>query len=221
MLLKAVRDEIINAAIASGRDPKAIQLVAVTKGKSVQEILTLYDQGQRIFGESRVQEVEQKRAELPQDISWHLIGSLQLKKVPKVIGCFSLIHSVDSFELAQKLSKVSVLRNLSTDILLQVNTSKELSKHGFSVEGLKAVFSDLADLPGINLRGLMTMAPLTDDSSVIISCFNEAATLLQELQDEYKLPQFCQLSMGMSQDFKIAIQCGATLLRIGTRLFAE
>lgn len=210
---------IAETAFRCGRDAASIKLVAVSKGKTVEQIRALYEQGQRDFGESRVQEVEAKRVELPSDIRWHLIGTLQLKKVPKVVGRFALIHSIDSLELAQKLSKVSVDRNVVTDVLLQVNISGEATKHGFSKQECQEAMACLSKLPGIRLLGLMTMAPQTEDDEVIRACFTATATLCAELQRQYSLPNFCQLSMGMSQDFEIAIQSGATLLRIGTKLF--
>ncbi len=218
-MLKEVLAEIRQAAIACGRDPESVGLVAVSKGRSVAEILALYKQGQRVFGESRLQEVEKKRAELPSDISWHLIGTLQKKKVPKVIGRFSLIHSVDSLELAQKLSSASMQRGFVTSVLLQVNASVEPTKHGFSFDGLKEAFPALCTLPGISLHGLMAMGPRTDDVAAISSSFQRTADLFHSLQDSYSLSHFKQLSMGMSSDFKLAIDAGATLVRIGTRLF--
>lgn len=214
-----MQSEIATCARSCGRDPATIKLVAVSKGKTVEQIQALYDLGQRDFGESKVQEAEAKRATLPQDILWHLIGTLQIKKVPKIVGRYCLIHSVDSFELAQKLSKVSLEHNLVTDVLLQVNASGEATKHGFSLEACQEAFPSLLTLPGIRMHGLMTMAPLTDDRVSILSCFKATAALCQKLREQYNLPHFNQLSMGMSQDFELAIQAGATLLRIGTRLF--
>lgn len=216
-----MQDELAKVAHSCGRDPKSIKLVAVSKGKTVEQIQALYDAGQRDFGESRVQEVEAKRALLPQDILWHLIGTLQIKKVPKVVGRYELIHSVDSVELARKLSNVSLERGLVTDVLLQVNASGEATKHGFSLQECQEVFAELLTFTGIRMRGLMTMAPLTEDRKAIQDCFKATYDLCTKLRQQYNLPHFCELSMGMSQDYEQAIQAGATLLRIGTRLFSK
>lgn len=216
-----MQDELAELAHGSGRNPKSIKLVAVSKGKTVEQMQALYDAGQRDFGESRVQEVEAKRALLPQDILWHLIGTLQIKKVPKVVGRYALIHSVDSVELARKLSSVSLERGLITDVLLQVNASGEATKHGFSLQECQEVFAELLTFTGIRMRGLMTMAPLTEDRKAIQACFEATRDLCTQLCQQYNLPYFCELSMGMSQDYEQAIQAGATLLRIGTRLFSK
>ncbi len=215
-----IKDALVAAAVACGREPAEITLIAVSKGKTVEQIQSLYDRGQRLFGESKVQEVEAKRPFLPQDIVWHLIGTLQVKKVPKVIGRYGLIHSVDSVKLAEKISSLSLQSNLVTDVLLQVNASGELSKHGFSLLSLQEVFPKLLALSGIRLCGLMTMAPLTEDSGIICDTFTATTTLCRSLREQYQLPHFKELSMGMSHDFEIAISCGATMVRIGTRLFS-
>ncbi len=197
--------------------PKGVRLIAVTKGKSVEDIQRLYDQGIRDFGESRVQEALEKQKVLPKDIAWHLIGTLQTKKVPKVIGHFALIHSVDSLELATKLSSLSLERGLITNILLQVNTSGEETKHGF--RDLEGCFASLLALPALKICGLMTMAPLTDDIATIRDCFMKASRLKKSLKERYNLEDFNELSMGMSNDFLIAIEAGATMVRVGSRLF--
>ena len=145
----------------------------------------------------------------PKDIRWHFIGKLQRKKVPKVAGKFTLIHSIDSVELAQKLGDMSA----TSRILLEVNTSGEESKSGLTPEAWKTSFPQIASLRGVKVEGLMTMAPLTDDSGRIRACFAR----LRELGEVLELPF---LSMGMSQDYKIALEEGATHLRIGTAVFA-
>ncbi len=207
-----IKADISQIAKACGRNPDAIKLVPVSKGHPIEAIQTVYDAGARCFGESRIQEAFEKMNALPFDIEWHLIGSLQRKKVPKVIGKFALIHSVDSIELAEALSKASQSQQLVTRILLQVNTSGETSKHGLSVKDWKANMEIVLGLPGIHVEGLMTMAPLTEDTNFIRHCFSQ----LRLLNEEYHLPH---LSMGMSHDYRIAIEEGATLLRIGTQIF--
>lgn len=207
-LLKAINEE----AVSAGRDPKSIRLIAVTKNHPWSEAASLYQEGCRLFGENRVQEGLPKLEEAPEDCEWHLIGSLQKNKVNKVVGKFSLIHSVDSIELASKISEVSLERGLKSSILLQVNVSGERSKHGFNADGFHRCYEGLSELSGVSIEGLMTMAPQTEDSHVRLECFNG----LKALGDELGLKE---LSMGMSGDWREAVQAGSTLLRIGSALF--
>lgn len=207
----ALKKEIHQKAIASGRDPGAITLVVVTKQQPIEKIRELYDAGCRDFGENRVQEALPKMAALPDDIRWHFIGTLQSNKINKVVGAFHLIHSVDNPELAEKISETSQRKGIITPILLEVNTSQEASKHGLSAEEWLKHLEEMRKLPAIRIQGLMTMAPYTDDTQCIRSCFKK----LGELQK--KDPERLQdLSMGMSNDYLIAIEEGATLLRIGS-----
>lgn len=194
--------------------PKNVTLVAVTKGQPINALLELYEAGCRDFAENRLIEAFSKMDNAPSDINWHFIGSLQKNKVAKVINRFSLIHSVDSFDLALKISQCSEAEGVFTSILLQVNVSGESSKHGFSKEDLLKDFEKLKALPSLKIEGLMTMAPLTDDNQVIESTFRG----LRELKEKLNLNH---LSMGMSHDYPIAILEGATHLRIGTALFNE
>jgi hypothetical protein len=197
-----------------------VTLVAVTKGHSIDEILPLYDAGCRNFGENRIQDALQKINETPKDILWHHIGTLQKNKVRKAIENFMLIHGVDSFELAEKISECSLELEKVTPILLQVNTSGEITKHGFSEESLRACFEKLVLLPGIKIDGLMTMAPLIDDENIIRSCFSRLRLLKERLNNEFFGISMKTLSMGMSHDYKFAIEEGATMLRVGSALFS-
>jgi pyridoxal phosphate enzyme (YggS family) len=181
------------------------RLVAVTKGHSWEECLPLYREGIRDFGENRLQEALPKMEEAPLGARWHFIGTLQKNKVSKVAGRFALIHSVDSFELAEKISKTA-----PQAILLQVNIRH---KHGFTPDELRKDFEALMALPNLSIQGLMTMAPDTEDTAVIRDTFRT----LRKLRDELGLKE---LSMGMSHDWQIALEEGATLLRIGTLLFS-
>jgi len=219
--LDDLRAEIRTAAQGCGRSPAKVLLVAVSKGRSVEDIQGLYEAGQRDFGENRLQELESKWNLLPQDINWHFIGTLQTKKVPKVVGRIALIHSVDSLELAEKISEVSSKRQITSNILLQVNPSNEATKHGFTVERCREQFAELLELPAVKIRGLMTMAPLTEDEGCIKQCFNDLYQLFSELQAKYQPVEFTELSMGMSHDFQLAIAHGATLVRIGSHLFKK
>lgn len=183
------------------------KLVVVSKYQPLSKILEVYGEGCRDFGENRIQEALEKIAEAPADINWHLIGSLQKNKVNKALGKFSLIHSVDSFELAEKLS-----RSGQESVLIQVNTSGESSKHGLSIEEWRPFLDSLFSLPNLKIEGLMTMAPLTEDIKIIRQTFRK----LRLFGEELKLPQ---LSMGMSHDYEIALEEGATIVRIGSAVF--
>ncbi len=192
-------------------------VIAVSKRRTVEEIQKLYDEGYRHFGENRLDEALEKQPQLPSDIQWHFIGSLQRKKVAKTIGHFALIHSVDSLELAQKISSSSTDQ---TRILLQVNTSGEASKHGFTPDALKTAFTQIVSLPHLQVDGLMTMAPRTDDTQSIRTCFHTLRLLRDDLQQLSGEP-LPHLSMGMTNDYPIAVEEGATLLRLGSALFSE
>lgn len=209
---KHLTEKISQLAQQCGRNPTEITLIAVSKGYSWDSVQPAYAEGCRHFGENRVQEALPKMAIAPEDIQWHMIGTLQKNKVHQCIGKFVMIHSVDSVELAKKISTCSVEANLITPILLQVNTSGEASKHGFSSDGFRHALPFIQSLPGIRVEGLMTMAPFTEEKTLIHNCFAN----LRKLRDHYGLKH---LSMGMSHDYPIAIEEGATLLRIGSALF--
>jgi PLP dependent protein len=217
---RRIKDSIAEAAYKCGRNPEDIQLVAVTKGHPWNDIKPLYAAGCRDFGESRLQEALPKIENAPEDIQWHLIGTLQKNKVLKALESFALIHSVDSYELAVKISDCSREEGTAARILLQVNTSGETTKRGFSVESLKKNFEKVYGLPAIQVEGLMTIAPLVDDERIVRHCFARLWNLRDELiiygKEGMLLPH---LSMGMSRDYPWAIQEGATLLRIGTAIF--
>ena len=189
-----------------------MNIVVISKGRTVAEIQEVYDAGCRDFGESRVAEALEKMEKLPKDIRWHFVGKLQRNKVNKIIGRFALIQSVDTKELAEKISEKSIEARIKSAILLEVNVSGETSKSGFSVAELRKEYPYLQSLQGIEIQGLMTMAPLTDDQNLIRACFSA----LRHLKEELQLPF---LSMGMSQDYLIAIEEGATHLRIGSAIF--
>jgi len=204
--------EIAQEAVKANRDPATIKLVVVSKTHPWEQAAQAYNAGCRDFGENRVQDALEKIQEAPSDVQWHMIGSLQKNKINKVVGQFVLIHSVDSFELAEKISQVSLQNQVITPILLQVNVSGEETKHGFTSDSVKEQFEKLSDLKGIKIEGLMTMAPLTEDRTLTFSCFDS----LRKLRDQLGLKE---LSMGMSNDWREAVQAGATLLRIGSAVF--
>jgi pyridoxal phosphate enzyme (YggS family) len=214
---KTLRD-VHRIALENGRNPEDIAVIAVTKGYSHRAVLSAYSEGCRDFGESRMQEVLEKKVLTPKDIQWHLIGTLQSNKAKKAIGQFVLIHSVDNPKLAQKLSQCSQEAGVTTRILLQVNTSGEISKHGLNINQWRECFSEVVQFPFLKIEGLMTMAPLTDDLEQVRGCFAKLRHFRDELRAKMGLA-LPHLSMGMSHDYPIAIAEGATLLRIGTAMF--
>ena len=226
-MIDSIRKRIDQTAISVNRRPEEIKLVVVSKKQSIDAILELYRLGIRDFGESRVQEAKEKQLALPQDISWHLIGSLQSNKVRKAVGSYSLIHSVDSLELAQKIDLVSAELGVVTQVLLEVNTSNEFSKHGMTIENIEQNFSIFLAFKNLRVCGLMTMAPEykqfnLEEEKLTRSYFASLKALQGKFCRLYPTiqNQFKELSMGMSQDFEIAIQEGATIVRIGSAIFS-
>lgn len=216
---KRVLEKIAKAAESSGRKKEDITLIAVTKNYSLEEILPLYNQGLRNFGENRLQEAYPKIEKAPSDIRWHMIGSLQKNKVKNAIQKFVLIHGVHSLELAKKISECSLELKTVTSILLQVNTSGEATKQGFSEKTVLESFQTILKLPSLKIAGLMTMAPLTDDKKMIRECFADLR-MLKDCLNELFIPHSPMkiLSMGMSNDYDLAIEEGATLIRVGSAL---
>ena len=201
-----------------------VKIIAVTKYANQEQIFEAYHLGIRDFGESYLQDAiekisEKDRYENPKDlINWHFIGRLQKNKVKQTVGKFCLIHSVDSLELAELINRVANGNGLVQDILLQVNISREKTKAGFSQEDLKGSFGELIKLPNIRIKGLMTIAPKTDEKDLVRNCFLDLSNLKKELNKNF-MTSIKELSMGMTSDYKIAVECGATMLRIGKGLF--
>lgn len=208
--LKAVLKEINEGLKKANRKEGSAKLIVASKYFSPDQILKLYDEGQRDFGENRVQDALEKIEKLPKDIHWHFIGHLQKNKVNKILGKFDLIHSVDSLELAEKISQAT--KNPQR-ILLQVNTSLEKSKEGMTKKECLEKISQIENLKNIVVEGLMTMAPFTDDKELVHKTFKALFEIKNQLKKEH-----WKLSMGMSQDFQIALQEGANYVRIGRRL---
>ncbi len=201
----------------------ADKILAVSKLQPVEKIRDLYNQGQRKFGENYVQEAMDKQEQLKdlRDIEWHLIGHLQKNKAKFVVGQFALIHSVDSLELAQTLSRQCESKKVTQKILIQVNLAHEESKSGFDKDSLLAKWQEVTDLPHLTIEGLMTMPPLTETGEEVRRYFRELRELQQSLAKNTDLARhpLKTLSMGTSHDFRVAIQEGATLVRLGTILF--
>lgn len=209
-------------ARAIGRDPSSFRLVVVSKTHSIERILSLYEAGVRDFGENRVQEALLKIEQSPADIRWHLIGPLQKNKVRKALPYFSLFHSVDSLELAQKMHEVARETGKKPEILLQVNVSGEKTKHGLSPEEWEAQLPQVERLDALLIRGFMTMAPFVEEESVVRSTFCRLRWWRDSLWKKYSFTKsWGELSMGMSHDYLLAMEEGATLLRIGSAIFGD
>ncbi|MDP1836336.1 MAG: YggS family pyridoxal phosphate-dependent enzyme [Chlamydiales bacterium] len=215
-----VKETVSLAASKCGRNPADITLLAVSKNHPFSVIQEVHGAGCCDFGENRVLEALSKIDVAPTDIRWHLIGTLQKNKINKILGKFALVHSIDTPELAEALSAASVRAGLVTSVLLQVNTSGEESKQGLSESEWLKDMAQVISLEGLSVEGLMTMAPFVDDQNVVRHCFRKLREFksLVEREFEVHLPH---LSMGMSQDYQIAIEEGATIIRIGTAIFGE
>ena len=198
------------------------RLIAVSKTRSNEEVMNLYDQGQRDFGENRIEEIERKKSDLPSDIRWHLIGPLQSKKVKLFSSDVDLFHALDREKIWKLLNDWAMSNNLVIEALLQVHVAKESSKHGFQPEELKALLDDgiLIRYSQVRIRGLMAMATNTDDKDQLVSEFEKVKNLFDHLKSTHFADGvFDELSMGMSNDYKIALDHGATMVRIGSLLF--
>ncbi len=203
--------------------PSTIKLVAVSKFKPDNLILEAYNAGQRDFGENRPQELSAKMERLPSDIRWHFIGRLQSNKIKMIIDKVYLIHSVDSFKLISEISKEATKRGLEPSILIQQHISDEDSKQGFSDSEMDEAIELALGFGNIKLRGVMGMASLTDDSDKVRDEFRRLKSSFERLKSKYFLydSKFCEISMGMSGDYRIAAEEGSTIVRIGTSIFGE
>ena len=216
--LEYVREQIAQAAIKSGRSPDEVELVAITKTHPAEKVREAIEAGQSLFGESRVQEARAKIPELPSNVRWHFVGHLQKNKVRQALPLFEMIHSVDSLGLAQDINRVAEEEGFHPRVLLEVNVAGEGSKFGFSPEKLHDQMEALLTLSRLSILGLMTIPPLAKQSEASRTYFVQLRHLRDRLQTEFRV-DFTQLSMGMTQDFPIAIEEGATLVRVGTAIF--
>ena len=219
---KYVLKKVEEACERSGRDPKEVTLIAVSKTKPVEMIEEAIEAGARVFGENKVQELCDKYEQLPKDLHWHLIGHLQRNKVKYIVDKAELIHSVDSMKLAEEISKEALKKNVEVNILIEVNVAEEESKFGVSVEETLALVEEIAKLPGIHIQGLMTIAPYTDDPEENRPVFRTLKKLAVDIKKK-NIDNVCMdvLSMGMTGDYQVAVEEGATLVRVGTGIFGE
>jgi pyridoxal phosphate enzyme (YggS family) len=228
--LKRIQESIHNTCDQAGRNHREVQLIVVTKSASFSAVKEVIGSGHTQLGENHVQQLkktdtllreEATLQEILPSLQWHLIGHLQRNKVRQVLPLTSLIHSVDTLRLAEEINDCAAKLKRKAKILLQVNTSNEPQKYGVPVGAATHLAEQLETLPHIELKGLMTMAPLTRNKDIVRTCFARAKELFDEVVGEQIVgPQFTELSMGMSSDYEIAIQEGATLLRIGSAIFA-
>lgn len=218
--LEHVRKQIAASAEKSGRTPADVELVAISKTHDAERVREAIEAGHNLFGESRVQEARVKIPELPSRLRWHFVGHLQKNKIRHALPLFELFHSVDSLELAEQMNRIADEDGMRPRVLLEVNVSGEGSKFGFKPETLRAGMETLLALPRLSIEGFMTIPPLAEQAEASRKFFVQLRELRDSLQKEFdlKLPQ---LSMGMTNDFTIAIEEGATLVRVGTAIFGE
>ena len=217
-----VLKKVEEACARSGRDPKDVTLIAVSKTKPIEMIEEAMEAGARVFGENKVQELCDKYEQLPKDLHWHLIGHLQRNKVKYIVDKAELIHSVDSLKLAEEISKEALKKNVEVNILIEVNVAEEESKFGVSVEETPVLVEEIAKLPGIHILGLMTIAPYTTDPEENRPVFRTLKKLAVDIKKK-NIDNVCMdvLSMGMTGDYQVAVEEGATLVRVGTGIFGE
>jgi len=214
-----VEDEIREAAVAAGRDPGDVTLVAVTKGHPLAAVEAALGVGLRDLGENRVGELQEKAVKVgPERVRWHMIGHVQSRKAPALVGLADLVHSVDRASLAQKLGRASREAGAVTRILVQVNTSGEDTKGGFPYPSAVEDALAVAEIPGLKVEGLMTMAPFVDEESVLRKTFRRLREVLERVR-RHDPAVGSNLSMGMSNDLRYAVEEGSTMVRIGTALF--
>lgn len=219
--LNDVLSRIRAAALKAGRDPGSVRLVVVSKTVGPEKVMEAVIAGALILGENRVQEasakIEALTGRIPAGVEWHLIGTLQKNKAKHAVGVFGLIHSVDSIELAREIDRQAAKRGLVQKVLLELNIAGEASKHGFAPEEAKAAAKEISALANIRLTGLMCVPPFTDDPEDSRPFFIKMRGLLAEINTMGL--NLTELSMGMTQDYEVAVQEGATLVRVGTAIF--
>ena len=220
--LEKIQNSIRDLALAGGRDPAEIKLIAVSKNFPLEDLAVALEAGQTVFGENRVQELTAKAREAREaglEPDWHMIGSLQTNKVRALLGMVSLIHSVDRMRLLEAIQKQAARLDLVQDVLLQVNVSGEGSKGGFRPQDMGAVMEAAPRFPNIRYRGLMTMAPFYQDPQDARPHFVALRQLRDDLARDYAMPDLQELSMGMTNDYVQAVQEGASMIRVGSAIF--
>lgn len=218
--LKEVQDKLLQAQEISCRKDGSVLLVAVSKTKPVSDLQEAYRAGIRDFGENKVQELCDKYDQLPKDIRWHMIGHLQRNKVKYLIGKTALIHSVDSLRLAEEISRQSIKKGVVTDILIEINCAEEESKFGVSFQEAEPLIRQIAQLPAVLVKGLMTVAPNTDDPEENRKYFRQMKQLSVDIaRKNIDNVSMDVLSMGMTNDYMTAVEEGSSCVRVGTGIF--
>ena len=218
--LDRIREQIAQSAAKVGRAASDIELVAITKTHPAEKVREAIEAGQHLFGESRVQEARAKTPELPSNVRWHFVGHLQKNKIRHALPLFEMIHSVDSLGLAQDINRIAEEEAMHPRVLLEVNVAGEGSKFGFQSNKLCQQMEELLSLPRLSILGLMTIPPLAEEAEASRKYFVQLRELRDRMQTEFRI-DLSQLSMGMTQDYAIAIEEGATLVRVGTAIFGE
>jgi PLP dependent protein len=218
--LERVCEQIAQAAAKAGRAIDEIEVVAITKTHRAEKVREAIEAGQTLFGESRVQEARAKIPELPSNARWHFVGHLQKNKIRHALPLFELFHGIDSLALAQEMNRIAADEGMHPRVLLEVNVAGEGSKFGFSTDKLRQQMEELLALQRLSILGLMTIPPLADKAEASRRYFVELRQLRDRLQTEFHV-DLPQLSMGMTQDFPIAVEESATLVRVGTAIFGE
>ena len=220
--LSILRGRIAAASARAGRDPREVKLVAVSKNIDVERIVLAVEAGVRDFGENRVQEAAEKIPRVHADVTWHFVGHLQRNKAKDAVELFSLMHSLDSIRLARELDRRCEMADSTIDLLLQVNISGETTKFGVPPEMARDVLLEIARYERLRVRGLMVIAPYSDNPEDARPWFSQARQLMRELgRLSISNVSMDELSMGMSGDYEVAIEEGATIIRVGTAIFGE
>jgi pyridoxal phosphate enzyme (YggS family) len=218
--LERVSEQIAQATAKAGRALDEIELVAITKTHPAEKVREAVEAGHTLFGESRVQEARAKIPELPSNLRWHFVGHLQKNKIRHALPLFELFHGVDSLALAQEMNRIAAEDGERPRLLLEVNVAGEGSKFGFKVETLRAEIGSLLALPRLSIEGFTCIPPLADEAEASRKFFVQLRELRDSLEKEFDV-KFPHLSMGMTQDFSVAAEEGATLVRVGTAIFGE
>jgi len=218
--LEVINEKIKKAALKANRNPQEIKLVAVTKTATIEQIKEAISAGVKIIGENKVQEGKEKYQILSADIEWHLVGHLQTNKVKYAIEIFDFIHSVDSIKLAKEIDRRSLQFGMITNVLVEVNVSGEETKYGIKSEEVEPFLKEISEFSRIKVRGLMTIAPIAEDKEEVRPYFRKLRELSKEIKSKnIKNVKMDYLSMGMTDDFEVAIEEGANMVRIGRGIF--
>lgn len=220
--LESVEKKICRACERSGRSRGEVTLIAVSKTKPIEDLKEAYAHGARYFGENKVQEITEKYPQMPEDVKWHMIGHLQRNKIKYIIDKVALIHSVDSLRLAEAIQSEAAKHQVTMPILIEVNVAEEESKFGLSVEETLPLIEQVSTMENLRVQGLMTIAPYVDDPEENRWVFRKLKKLSVDIsRKNINNVTMCVLSMGMTGDYEVAIEEGATMVRVGTGIFGE